>query len=115
MKISREKAKQLASQSAAMMGLPAQIQIVLDSVITHLVCVTEDYKNNRLEIVLGLNNPEPSAHIRHMAEQGTLYCVWQGQHMLQGPAFYPDDNETGLEHWEVEAYDSYLTFYVETE
>jgi hypothetical protein len=115
MKISKEVSRKLAVEAGAMLALPVQTQIVLESVITHLVCATEDFKAKRFEIVLGLNNPEPSATIRHMAEQGSLYCVWQGVHMQQGPEFYPDDNQTDLQHWEVDKYDTYLTFFVEVD
>jgi hypothetical protein len=111
--ISNEDAKRLYSESGRMLGLPCQTQIAMDSVITHLVCATHNIKEKCFEIVLGLNNPEPSAHVRHQAEQGNLTCVWQGVEMQQGPEFYPDDNETDLQHWEVDKYDSYLTFYVE--
>jgi len=110
--ITRQQSAQLANEAGRMMALPAQIQIGMDGVICHMVCATEDFKNKRFEIVLGLNNPEPSAHIRHQADQGVLTCIWQGIEMQQGAEFYPDDNESGLEHWEVEKYDSYLTFWV---
>jgi len=115
MKISRAISEKLYAEAPSLLALPIQTQIVLESVITHLICVTQNFKEKRFEIVLGLNNPEPSDTIRHMAEQGALYCVWQGIHMQQGPAFDPDENESGLEHWEVDSYDTYLTFQVEVE
>lgn len=114
-KISRAESDRLYNAVGAVMQLPVPVQINNERPICHIFCGTHDYKNKRFEIVMGINDPEPSAIIRHGAAQGTLTCVWEGVQFKQGAEFYPDENDTGLEAFEVPDYDTYLSFYVEIE
>lgn len=114
-KISRTESERLYQASNGIMQLPVPVQIWNETPICHIFCATQDFKNKRFEIVMGLNDPEPSAIIRHMAQEGTLTCVWNGVTFQQGSEFYPDENDTGLESFEVPDYDTYLSFFVETE
>jgi hypothetical protein len=114
-KISRAESERLSRVVESILQLPVQLHIGNESVICHIFCGTQDFKNKRFEIVMGLNDPEPSETIRHMAQHGQLTCLWEGHAFQQGPEFYPDENETGLESFEVPDYDTYLSFYVETE
>lgn len=114
-KISRAESDRLSNEAGGIMQLPVMVQINNEQPICHIFCATQDFKNKRFEIVMGLNNPEPSDIIRHMAQEGTLTCVWGGVKFQQGSEFYPDENDTGLESFEVPEYDTYLSFFVEIE
>lgn len=114
-KISRAESDRLYNAVGAVMQLPVPVQINNERPICHIFCGTHDYKNKRFEIVMGINDPEPSATIRHLMQEGVLTCVWEGVQFKQGAEFFPDENETGLESFEVPEYDTYLSFYVEIE
>lgn len=114
-KISRADSERLYRAVGGVLQLPVPIQISNEQPICHIFAGTQDFKSKRFEIVMGINDPEPSDTIRHVAKSGGLTCVWEGVEFQQGAEFYPDENESGLESHEVPDYDMYLSFFVEIE
>lgn len=105
----------LVNRADALMQLPIRVTMFQEQPICHLILIMDNIKEKRLQIVFGLNDPEPSAAIRFLSNSGGLICNWEGHEFTHSGPFYPDDNDFDFEEHEIPGFDHYLAFHIEVQ